>query len=65
MKKIKTVKELIRAYDSGELDRENDILLLDNDTTFIYKNDKCVFEIHPDDLMCEMLELLNIPSEGV
>ena len=65
MKRIKTLNELIDSYNSGELDRTCDILNLDNDTTFIYKDDELVFEMHPSELMIEMLERLNIPSEGV
>ena len=66
-----TLPELIEAYKTGEL-AEDDILWLDNDTTFIYVGDEDageevvkVFDMHPGILLKELLDYVGIPHEGV
>jgi hypothetical protein len=53
------------AYDSGELGRE-DVLMLDNDTCFVYTDEGCVYS-GPDPMFAlqEALTLLGIPWEQV
>lgn len=59
-----TLKKLLEAVKGGEI---NDVLLwLDNDTTYVYVNDdEKVFNMHPDELLWQALDLLGIPTEHV
>lgn len=59
-----SLRELQDAYESGELD-ESHPLFIDNDDTFVYLDDECVFGTHPDGLLEEALSLLGIPWEWV
>lgn len=66
--KYKTLKALKAAYDSGELDRKESPIELDNDCAFVYAGAKCVWrtEEPPEcELLSQALKLLGIPSEGV
>lgn len=67
-----TLADLQEAYASGELNRETEKLLLDNDDTFVYTEDTDEIEGLevfngglPEDLLIEALDLLGIPNEGV
>ena len=62
--KYNTLKELKKAYDTGKL---TEPLMIDNDCTFVYVDDKEVFNGgSPDhDLLWEALKLLGIPAESV
>ena len=53
------------AYKSGELG-EDDLLIVDNDTFFVYAGDDCVWEHRGamEDVLFEALELLGIPADG-
>jgi hypothetical protein len=67
VKKYKTLAELKAAYDSGELGRD-DVLVLDNDCSYAYAvtdgSDQQVFAGGgPAELIQEALTLLNIPWE--
>jgi hypothetical protein len=69
--KYSTLKALAAAYKSGELSDEP--LWLDNDCAFVYVNENpddddsgvAVFYSDPYQIMCEALDLLGIPHEGV
>lgn len=53
------------AYDSGELNREQ-TLILDNDTCFVYTDEGCVYSgPTPEIVLEEALTLLGIPWEPV
>lgn len=69
MPKYKTLRELQTAYQRGKL---TESLMLDNDTTSVYvqtgpdEDDyEAAFEMHPDDLLGQALDLLGIPHEHV
>jgi hypothetical protein len=69
--KYETVADLIAGYASGEI-TQDDILWLDNDTTFMYIGDEDkgerpvkVFDMHPYDLLHQLLDYVGIPAEGV
>ncbi len=77
MKRIETVPALIDAYKTGKISKD-DILWLDNDVVFVYVDDgppltededdvpqKCVFRMHPYDLLNELLDIVGIPYSGV
>lgn len=64
MKEIKTLADLVKAYKKGIL-TSDDIMHIDNDTLFVYKDDEKVFEIHPNDFIIDAAELLGIPAEYV
>ena len=62
--KYKTLKELRKAYKSGELDRDADPLVLDNDCSMVYHNgERVYFGDMPEDTLRDALDLLNIPWE--
>lgn len=70
-KTYKTLEDLVDAFKDGAL-APDDVLWLDNDTTFIYVGDeekgetpRCVFRMDPGTLLDQALDLLGIPSEGV
>jgi hypothetical protein len=63
-----TLAELQQGYKSGE---KLDPITLDNDQTTVYTSDadddedsECVFELHPDQLLEQALDLLGIPHQG-
>jgi hypothetical protein len=65
--KYKTLKELSEAYKSGELGKD-DRLILDNDTAHVYKwidedNGEYVFRSEPHRIIEEALEILGISWE--
>lgn len=76
-KQYKTLAELKAAFDSGELKREDCMMILDNDCTPTYDRgewdeetedwtkDDLIFNSHgPSCLLEEALTLLNIPWEN-
>ncbi len=69
--KYKTYKELAAAYASGELNKETDILNLDNDDCFLYvgaTDDDCgtkVFQGNGYADLMEVCEAAGIPCEWV
>lgn len=62
MAKYKTLAELQRAYDRGDV---TEPLMLDNDDTNAYEGDEKVFSAHPDQVLEDALDLLGIPHEHV
>jgi hypothetical protein len=62
--KYKNYQELKKAYESGELTKK-DILYLDNDQTFVYVNDKCVFQGNGYEDIEELAKLAGFPAEWV
>lgn len=62
--KYKNYKELFKAYKSGELSRENSILL-DNDHCAVYVDDEKVFEGGGCCDTHNILEDMGFPVEGV
>lgn len=65
MPKYETYKELKKAYDSGELDRETDILYLDNDDCHVYKDGECVFQGNGYSDIEALALALDLPAEWV
>ena len=63
--KYKNYKELKQAYDSGELDREEHILHLDNDECHVYVDGKCVFQGNGYQDLEELALLAGLPAEWV
>lgn len=67
--KYQTLRALKEAYESGELDRNEGMLWLDNDTAFVYTGDGNdsvnVYSSHPEMILNEALDLLGIPHEHV
>jgi len=65
--KYKTIKELKEAIDKGEINLDperGDFLTLENDITYFYVDDECVFRMHPSELIEEALDLLGIPWQS-
>ena len=71
--KYQTLAQLKAAYDSGELSKANEIWL-DNDTSGVYVSesgdpddydDIKVFEMHPEEILWQALDLLGIPRDHV
>lgn len=65
--KYKTLKELKKALDKGEIQLNpegGDCLIVDGDSTYFYLDDEVVFRMHPSDLLEEALSLLGIPWEN-
>ena len=65
--KYKTLKELKKAIDQGEIQLNpegGDCLLVDADSTYFYLDDEVVFRMHRSDLLEEALNLLGIPWEN-
>lgn len=72
MKQYKSLVDLKRAMDSGELKLDNEHLTIDNDSTYLYlhfenengvEDGECVFEMHPSQLLMEALDILDIPHD--
>jgi hypothetical protein len=61
--KYQSLKELKEAFETGELARSDNVLVIDNDDTGVWAGDARVFEEHPADLLAEALDLLDIPHE--
>lgn len=60
-KRYETVLQLVAAYRREEL---REPMVLDNDTTDAYSNDReCVFSMHPDHLLRALLDYLDVPWE--
>lgn len=57
-----TVEQLRDAYRDGEI---HGPLMIDNDDTSVYSGGEQVFEMHPEDLLEQALNLLGIPNEHV
>lgn len=57
-----TLRQLADAIKAGEVTGP---LMIDNDVTGLYQDDVKVFEMHPDDLLEQALDLLGIPHEHV
>ena len=65
--KYKTLKELIKALNKGEIQinpKEGDGLMLEGDSAYFYLDEEIVFRKHPSDLLEEALSLLGIPWEN-
>ena len=69
MKTYGTLRDLQAAYKSGAV---TEPLMLDNDSTSVYvqtgpdmENYEEAFEMHPDDVLKQALDLLGIPHEHV
>ena len=70
--KYQTLQELRKAYKSGELDKKNSPLVIDNDSVTVYEDDDgdeegdsvCVYRSHPATLLEDALNLLGIPWEN-
>jgi hypothetical protein len=58
-----TLRQLSDAIAAGTV--KDAVLMLDNDSTSVYEDAECVFEMHPDDLLEQALDLLGIPHEHV
>lgn len=58
--RYKTLAELVAAVRSGEV---LGTLVIDNDETFLYEGDECVFRMAPDQLLDEALDMLSVPHE--
>jgi hypothetical protein len=63
--KYKTYKELVEAYEIGELDRDKNKLIMDNDCCHVYVDNFPVFEGNGYYDMDKLLDLLGIPNEEV
>lgn len=62
--KYKTLRELRKAYKSGELKKDDSPVVIDNDCTFVYHQGECVFRADGPHILClEALDLLCIPWE--
>ena len=59
-----TIEDLMAGYDQDEISADA-TMYIDNDTIFMYDGDEKIFEMHPNDLMIDLLEYLQIPNEGV
>jgi hypothetical protein len=57
-----TLAELRDAYAKGAATGP---LMLDNDSTTVYEDAGKVFDMHPDDVLEQALDLLGIPHEHV
>lgn len=71
MSEIIEVADLIKAYETGQLTGD-DVLWLDNDTTFVYVGDEDagerpvkVFDMDPYTLLIELLDYVGIPADHV
>jgi hypothetical protein len=68
--KYETLAELRAAFKSGELDREQDRLVVDNDSAHVYVEDEQGRDVKvyqggtPEELLDEALDLLRIPHRG-
>jgi len=71
----KNLTELAQAYGLGVLNKERDVVCVDNDSITLYvtapddeygEDSECVFSFDgcPDELLIEALKLLGIPAEG-
>lgn len=74
MVRYETLAELKAAYDSGELSKLKYKVWLDNDDASILAEDDIttdgdtdthIFEVHPEDLLEQALDLLGVPWEHV
>lgn len=72
MMRYTTLEQLRDAYVSGGLDRETSVLWIDNDVTSVQcpvagstDDYETIFEMHPDDLLEQALDLLGIPRDHV
>lgn len=61
--KYKNYKELKEAYDKEELDKDKHRLILDNDMTFVYVGEKCVFRGEGYKDIEELALLCGFPAE--
>jgi hypothetical protein len=62
--KYKTLRELQHACDLARAKgQEPPELTVDNDETFAYADDECVFRMDPQTLLEQALDLLGIPHE--
>lgn len=61
----KTLAELKAAYESGELDRNESPLMLDNDNSSVYAGDVCVYSGPGYEIREEALTLAGIPWDFV
>lgn len=55
-----TLQDLVAAVRSGEI---TGTLTIDNDETFMYSGDQCVFRMAPDELLEQALDMLSVPHE--
>jgi hypothetical protein len=60
-----TLADLINAYHSHALDRDDAVLYLDNDDSGVYSGGVKVFSMDPHELLRQALDLLQIPHEPV
>jgi hypothetical protein len=67
--KYPTLKSLQEAFKAGEIPADPEYgdpaLMLDNDTAGVYVGDEKVFEMHPELILEEALDLLGIPHDHV
>jgi len=61
--KYDTLRQLRDAIQTSEI--TDAAIGIDNDVTAVYVEGKKVFEMHPDDLLEQALDLLGIPHEHV
>lgn len=63
--KYNSYAELKAAYESGELDKDEHIIQLDNDVCYLYVNDEEVFRGGGYYDLNKLFELAGIPAEWV
>lgn len=59
--KIETLQELHDLFHTGQLGQYT-VLVVDNDSTSVWEEGECIFEMHPADLLTQALDLLEIPN---
>ena len=66
MTRYATLSDLHNAFQAGHISQKQGyFLILDNDSVSLWDNDGEVFEIHPEQLLRDALDLLDIPWENV
>lgn len=63
--KYKNLVEVLAAFDTGDLNATENLMVLDNDAIVVYDGDTKVYEGHPDFVLEEALNILGIPWEHV
>lgn len=64
-----SLKDLINAYKSGELDYHNNKIMIDNDCIVVYKDvdgeddTECVFNVSLEDMLIQCLDQIELPWE--
>lgn len=66
MDRYNSLAELYGAFQSGQLRRTKGyFLLLDNDSASMWDGQGEIFEMHPEELLRQALDMLGIPWETV